>query len=89
MRRGALCYTAAEGDVLAFTRTWEEDTVLCACNAGAQPAACLLDFPAAVLLGDCTVEEGEEGYALTLPPRSAAVLLRSETPCAPMGATAD
>ena len=38
LRRGALCYTAAEGDVLAFTRTWEDETVLCAANAGPAPA---------------------------------------------------
>ena len=75
------------GDLLVFSRSDEKEALLCACNAGAQPAACLLDFPATPLLGDSTVEPREEGYALTLPPRSAAVLLRAGTPCAPRGAT--
>ena len=82
-------YLFDSGDLLVFSRRDGQETVLCACNAVEQPQTCLLDFPATPLLGDCTVEPREEGYALTLPPRSAAVLLRSETPCAPMGATAD
>ena len=86
---GNIEYPFDSGDLLVFSRRDGQETVLCACNAGEQPQTCLLDFPATLLLGDCTVEPREEGYALTLPPRSAAVLLRSETPCAPMGATAD
>ena len=51
LRRGALCYTAAKGDVLAFTRTWEEDTVLCACNAGRECARVTLPWSAAEIGG--------------------------------------
>ena len=86
---GNIEYLFDSGDLLVFSRRDGQETVLCACNAGEQPRTCLLDFPATLLLGDSTVEPREEGYALTLPPRSAAVLLWSETPCAPMGATAD
>ena len=86
---GDIEYLFGSGDLLVFSRRDGQETVLCACNAGEQPQTCLLDFPVTPLLGDCTVEPREEGFALTLPPRSAAVLLRSETPCAPMGATAD
>ena len=87
---GSIEYLFDSGDLLAFSRRDGPETVLCACNAGEQPQTCLLDFPATPLLGDSTVEPREEGYALTLPPRSAAVLLKGrETPCAPMGATAD
>lgn len=38
LRRGDIQYILAEGGVLAFTRTWEGDTVLCAANAGDRPA---------------------------------------------------
>ena len=86
---GNIEYLFDSGDLLVFSRRDGQETILCACNAGEQPQTCLLDFPATLLLGDCTVEPREECYVLTLPPRSAAVLLRSETPCAPMGATAD
>ena len=86
---GNIEYLFGSGDLLVFSRGDGQETLLCACNAGEQPQTCLLDFPATPLLGDSAVEPREEGYALTLLPRSAAVLLRSETPCAPMGATAD
>jgi len=87
---GNIEYLFDSGDLLVFSRRDGQETVLCACNAGEQPQTCLLNFPATPLLGDSTVEIREEGYALTLPPRSAAVLLKDrETPCAPMGATAD
>ena len=38
LRRGDIRYVAAAGPVLAFTRTWGEETVLCAANAGPDPA---------------------------------------------------
>ena len=87
---GNIEYLFDFGDLLAFSRRDGQETVLCACNAGEQPQTCLLDFPVTPLLGDCTVETREEGFALTLPPRSAAVLLKEAgIPCGPMGATAD
>ena len=87
---GDIEYLFDSGSLLVFARSDEMETVLCACNAGEQPAAFLLDFPVTALVGACTVTEQEEGFALTLPPRSAAVLLKeAESPCAPRGATAD
>ena len=38
LRRGDIRYVKAEGGVLAFTRAWAGDCVLCAANAGAEPA---------------------------------------------------
>jgi len=90
LKIGNIEYLFDSGDLLVFSRRDGQETVLCACNAGEQPQTCLLDFPATPLLGDSAVEPREEGFSLTLPPRSAAVLLKGrETPCAPMGATAD
>ena len=37
LRKGDIAYVKAEGAVLAFTRTWEGDSVLCAANAGDRP----------------------------------------------------
>ena len=37
LRKGDIAYVRAEGAVLAFTRTWEGDSVLCAANAGDRP----------------------------------------------------
>lgn len=34
LRQGDIRYVKAEGPVLAFTRTHQSETVLCACNAG-------------------------------------------------------
>ena len=87
---GNIEYMFDSRDLLVFSRRDGQETVLCACNAGEQPQTCLLDFPATPLLGDCAVEPREEGFALTLPPRSAAVLLKEAgIPCGPKGATAD
>ena len=38
LRKGDIRYVRAAGPVLAFTRTWEDETVLCAANAGPAPA---------------------------------------------------
>ena len=38
LRRGDIAYVKAEGPVLAFTRSWGGETVLCAANAGEDPA---------------------------------------------------
>lgn len=37
LRRGDLKYVAAEGSLLAFTRTWKDQTVLAAANLGERP----------------------------------------------------
>ena len=37
LRKGDIRYVAAEGPVLAFTRTWEKQTVLAAANLGTEP----------------------------------------------------
>ena len=73
LRRGDLHWLAGRDGLLAFTRTVEGETLLCACNAGGEPAA--LDVgPARLLLGGGAVKDG----VLTLPPRTAAVLARTE-----------
>ena len=38
LRRGDIRYIKAEGRVLAFTRNLDSETVLCAVNAGEEPA---------------------------------------------------
>ena len=79
LRRGALCYTAAEGDVLAFTRTWEEDTVLCACNAGRECARVTLPWSAAEIGGLlCFPTDPDTGEAVVeLPPLTGYLLRKS------------
>ena len=70
LRKGTLRWLTGEGGLLAFERTWRRERVLCACNAGEQPA--VLSVPEGkwiVLLG----EGASEGGTLTLPPRSAVI----------------
>ena len=69
LRRGDIRWLAGEGDLLAFTRTAESETILCACNAGAEPARLALDAAAHILLGDGQISDGR----LVLPPRSCVV----------------
>ncbi len=43
LRRGDISYVKAAGPLLAFTRTWAGDTVLCAANAGTDPVTLELE----------------------------------------------
>jgi len=71
LRRGELHWLTGEGDLLAFTRTETEETVLCACNAGGDEQALTVpDGQWATLLGQSACENG----LLVLPPRTATIL---------------
>lgn len=69
LRRGDIRYLAAQGSLLAFTRSAEGETILCACNAGDTPRQ--MPMTGTILVGDGSVSDG----VLTLPPRAAAVAL--------------
>ena len=69
LRRGDLCWLAGEGGLLAFTRCTGRETVLCACNAGGEPARLALDAKASILLGAGRWTDG----VLELAPRSAVI----------------
>ena len=68
LRRGDLRYVAGEGGLLAFTRSAEGETILCACNAGEGEAR--LSCSGTLLLGEGAVQNG----VLRLPARSAAII---------------
>ena len=51
LRRGDIRYVKAEGRALAFTRTLEEETVLCAVNAGPSTTTVLTDPDQLVQMG--------------------------------------
>ena len=92
LRRGDLHYVAGQGPVLAFLRTAEEESVLCAFNAGEEPEAFLAELPGETqqLLGRAHVERDEEGLTITVPPQSGVALkICPETPCHPEDAIAD
>lgn len=59
LRRGDIAYVRAEGPVLAFTRTWAGETVLCAANAGEEPIELELPWGGTLELG------GMEGKLVT------------------------
>ena len=73
LRRGDLRFVAAQGPLLAFTRSVEAETVLFLCNAGDEPASLTLDLPAAPtpLLGDVAWEATDDGVVFALGARSA------------------
>ena len=73
LRRGDLRFVAAQGPLLAFTRSVEEETVLFLCNAGDTPERLTLDLPAlpTPLLGDIPWEETDDGVVFALGARSA------------------
>ena len=73
LRRGDLRFVAAQGPLLAFTRSVEEETVLFLCNAGDTPERLTLDLPAAPtpLLGDVAWEATDDGVVFALGARSA------------------
>lgn len=72
LRRGDIRYIAGQGTLLAFTRTWEQETILCACNAGETPEVLNLDYPCTPvsLLGRAHIKQGEDGPSLIIPPQA-------------------
>ena len=80
LRRGDIRYVKAEGRVLAFTRTLEEETVLCAVNAGQETETVTLPWAgAAVDLLDGQNLEAEDGaLTLELPPLTGRLLATPE-----------
>ena len=76
LRRGDLRFVAAQGPLLAFTRSVEEETVLFLCNAGDTPERLTLDLPAPPPppLGDIPWEETDDGVVFALGARSAGAL---------------
>ncbi|MBQ9973396.1 MAG: DUF3459 domain-containing protein [Oscillospiraceae bacterium] len=69
LRRGELRWLSGRGGLLAFVRRQEDEQILCAANAGSEPAELALDGAVQILLG-----EGEvQGKALVLPPRSCVI----------------
>ena len=82
LRRGDIQYIRAEGGVLAFTRTWEGDTVLCAANGGGEPARLELPGSWADLDGMVThPARRDTGLArIDLPPMTGLLLRRLPTP---------
>ena len=79
LRKGDIRYVRAAGPVLAFTRTWEEDTVLCACNAGRECARVTLPWSAAEIGGLlCFPTDPDTGEAVVeLPPLTGYLLRKS------------
>ena len=84
LRRGDIQYRAACGHLLAFTRTWEEETVLAAFNTGDSPAELRLEDNERIelLLGSARFQISSHGHVLTLPPRTGSLLklTQSEAP---------
>ena len=76
LRRGDIQYRAACGHLLAFTRTWEEETVLAAFNTGDSPAELRLEDNERIelLLGSARFQISSHGHVLTLPPRTGSLL---------------
>jgi len=93
LRRGDIRYVTGRGSLLAFTRSWGEETLLCAFNAGedAETLDTGLFGELEPILGHAHMDRTEEGLSLVMPPRSGvAFLLReAENPCAPGTAATD
>ncbi|MCC2259318.1 glycoside hydrolase family 13 protein [Intestinimonas aquisgranensis] len=78
LRKGDIAYVKAEGAVLAFTRTWEGDSVLCAANAGDRPTTLTVDGSWAQVGGSMVWSaDAETGQAaIRLAPMSGLLLRR-------------
>ena len=78
LRKGDIAYVKAEGAVLAFTRTWEGDSVLCAANAGDRPTVLTVDGSWAQVDGSLVwTADAETGQAaIRLAPMSGLLLRR-------------
>lgn len=77
LRRGDIVYRAGTGHILAFTRSYEGETVLAAFNTGDESATLPLEEQEWIhlLLGSARLQVSSEGHILTLPPRSASLML--------------
>ena len=75
LRKGDIRYLAGVDSLLAFTRSRDDDKLLCAFNADDQPVRLPLEQSQTLtaLLGDARVEDSLWGPALVLPPRSGCV----------------
>ena len=78
LRKGDIAYVKAEGAVLAFTRTWEGDSVLCAANAGDRPTILTVDGSWAEVGGAMAwPADGTTGQAsIQIPPMTGCLLRR-------------
>ena len=78
LRKGDIAYVKAEGAVLAFTRTWQGDSVLCAANAGDRPTTLTVDGSWAQVGGSMVWSaDAETGQAaIRLAPMSGLLLRR-------------
>ncbi len=76
LRKGGIRYHAARGQLLAFTRTWAGETVLCALNSGGKNERFMLPWTGMatdLLTGESYL--GADGMLeVRLPPRSGALL---------------
>ena len=80
LRRGDIEYVEAAGRVLAFTRSLDGETVLCAVNAGQEPQTVTIPWEgtAVDLLGGQAVEAEEGVLTLELPPLTGRLLATPE-----------
>ena len=80
LRRGDIEYVEAAGRVLAFTRSLDGETVLCAVNAGQEPQTVTLPWEgtAVDLLGGQNLEAEEGVLTLELPPLTGRLLATPE-----------
>ena len=76
LRRGDIRYLAARGGLLAFSRSAEGEVLLCACNAGTEPAELPLEGRWADLWEGslCPAGEEEGTSLLSLPPLTGRLL---------------
>ena len=76
LRRGDIRYRAAQGSLLAFTRSAEGETILAAFNTGGESAELRLEDAERIelLLGSARFQISAQGHVLTLPPRTGSLL---------------
>ena len=69
-------YRAAQGSLLAFTRSAEGETILAAFNTGGESAELRLEDAERIelLLGSARFQISAQGHVLTLPPRTGSLL---------------
>ena len=74
--RGDIRYRAAQGPLLAFTRSAEGETILAAFNTGGESAELRLEDAERIelLLGSARFQISAQGHVLTLPPRTGSLL---------------
>ena len=85
LRRGDIRYRAAQGPLLAFTRSAEGETILAAFNTGGESAELRLEDAERIelLLGSARFQISAQGHVLTLPPRTGSLLKLSVSGDAP------